>query len=471
MEYSKPRLIDTNDAVLSVINILSSREKLIRREIDSIGSVYSVFFHNLVIHFSGILIQREVAVSNTSVAPFPYVSKEYALSPGFVDLRTGESASNSKSVKRRLRELQLLPFAIGNSIPFGYKQSYWLSKLVNLLGEYQKPAKIVIHRSDLQLDNLSDCFQQICRQHSIPNVDVIRRNWLEYISYHSTHKLAPSELKMLIVGNRQDLQNRKLAHNFMEEGKEVIGFTHGEIASTIFDEPMYRYAERGLCSTLVEYGEQPRQAEGEEVMLAPERTLYRESRVAASIYSPSGNITPRRLESIKALYIPTTYVGNQIYGPFCAYPDSVYFEWHSAISRALPSLRFKAHPKSRGDLKLPGLEDKRWLNDCIEEYDVLILDYMATSTALAMLTDKPVIFFDIGLRRLTQDFMKILKERCHYIRIDINGNFDQQVQEGIASFSSSTRCWSNLKVAKYCLSEDESFSWRAMFLDTMKNHF
>lgn len=473
MEYRKPRLIDANDAVLSVINTLSAREKDIRREVDSIGNVYSIFFHNLVIHFSGILIQREATTSTTSEAPFPYVSSEYALSPRLVDLRPIETTSTSnsinKSIRSTLREIQILPLAVGNSIPFGYRQNFWLSKFVNLLGEYQKTTKVFIHRAVLQFDNLDDCIQEICRQHSIPNVDVIRRNWFEHVSQHSTEELVPIKPKMLLVGNRQDLQNRKLVHNFLEHGKEVVAFTHGEIASTIFNEPMYRYAERGLCSTLVEYGEAPNQIEDKDAMIAPKRTLYRDSQVAVSRYTRSSGIYSKKLDSVNALYIPTTYVGNHIYGPFHAYPDSVYFEWHLAIFRTLPSATFKAHPKSRGGFKFPGREDRRWLDDCIQEYDVLILDYVATSTALAMLTDKPVIFFDIGLRRLAEDFFNVLKERCHYVRIDINGNFDQQIKEGVASFSSSECCWSNLKVGKYCFSENESFSWKDIFRGTMKN--
>jgi hypothetical protein len=93
-----------------------------------------------------------------------------------------------------------------------------------------------------------------------------------------------------------------------------------------------------------------------------------------------------------------------------------------------------------------------------------MLDYVATSTALAMLTDKPVIYFDIGLRRVKGDFMRVIKERCHYVKIDINGNLDLQLQGGISSFPSYDYCWSNLNVGKYCLLEKESFRWKDIFL-------
>ena len=461
------RVVNTNNDVLSIINLFESHEKTIRSDLNSIGNIYTIFFHSLVIHFSSILIQREVPVSATGLAEFPYVSKEFALAPVLVNCRYADETLAKQSVTMMLRKMQILPLAVGNSIPIGYNQGFWISKLVNLLGAYQRNEKVFVHRLGLQLDNLSECIQDICLRHSIPNFDAIRGNWLQYVSHHSVENLTPAKSKLLLIGNRQDLQNRKLAHNYLEQGKEVIAFTHGEIASTIFDEPMYRYAERGICSTLIEYGTPAKVDSLGEAMIAPKETLYRNSQVAASRYCCSNNITSKKLERVSVLYIPTVYVGNHIYGPFHAYPDSVYWEWHSAISRVVPSAIFKTHPKSRGSVNVPSREEKRWLDDCIDEYDVLILDYVATSTVLAMLTDKPVIFCDIGLRRLTQDFLKSLKERCHYINVDINGNLDQQLQEGIDSFICSKRCWSNTQVEKYCLSNSNTFRWRDIFLDAM----
>jgi len=470
----KQRVIDTDDAVLSVIDTISCYEKNLRDQVDSIGNIYTIFFHHLVIHFSGIIIQRNLENSDGTEPPFPYVSKEYALAPHLINLAPTEIENRSVTIKARIRETKFFPIALGNSIPFGYKQNCYISKILNILGEYQKPTKVFIDRLRLQLDNLSTCIEEICRRHSIPSSDVIKRNWLGYVNYHSVENVNSVCTDLLLVGNRQDLQNRKLAHNFLEQGKEVVAFTHGEIASTIFDEPMYKYAERGLCSTLVEYGKwqsQQPDINTESVILSPHRTLYRDSKVAVSMYCRSDKILSKRLDKFNVLYIPTTYVGNQIYGPFHAYSDLVYSEWHSAIAKVIPSVVFKAHPKSRGSIDLPGIRETRWLEDCIDDYDVLMLDYVSTSTALAMLTDKPVVYCDIGLRRLTKRFLESLKERCHYITIDINGDLEQQLREGITSYSVRQRCWSNLNIGEYCISGNESFRWGSLFIQTLKGNF
>ena len=159
--------------------------------------------------------------------------------------------------------------------------------------------------------------------------------------------------RLVIVGARQNLQNRKLAINYLYQGKEVVALTHGEISSQIFDEPMYLYAERGLCTTLVEYGERIAGIGPGKIMNEPSKVLYRSSKTAKDIFRPSNKIWPKELGRARVLYIPTTYVGAHIYGPFHAYEDNVYWEWQKALSRIVPSIVVKQHPKSRANYSLP----------------------------------------------------------------------------------------------------------------------
>jgi hypothetical protein len=349
--------------------------------------------------------------------------------------------------------------ARGEAIPFGYRQQRSLSRLINFVTEYQKPTWAFILQADRQQEALRNCIATICREHSIEGGAVITKNWDQYWRLHCTEQLRSTRHHTLIIGNRQNLQNRKLAHNFFEQEKTVVGFTHGEISSTIFTEPLYRYAERGVCTHLVEYG-QPQEKQSGSVILPPAATLYRTSSLAKSVYRSSQQISSREISGSKILYIPTTYVGDYIYGPSHAYPDKVYAEWHNTIQQAIPSIVFKKHPKSHVFQPYPGATEKRWLDDCIEEYDCYVLDYVATSTVRAMLTDKPVIYLDIGLRPLTDQFLKVLKKRCFYWKIDINGDLAGQMNEAIAEFCKGGHCGSNLDIAKYCVANTPTFSWR-----------
>ena len=464
MQNVQVRAVETDKAVLAVIDRLYEYEEKLRSEVDSDGNIFTIFFHDLAIHFSGILIQREALTTEPDPVLFPYVDQEYARSPRKLRLDLIEDTRTKSQIKSFLRGMRIRPFAVGNAIPLGYKQDYFLSKAVNLLGECQEQTRAFVDQLHVQAQMLRACIEHICIEQSIPNVDEVNRNWVDYVALHCSSKVMPITTNTLMIGNRQDLQNRKLAHNFLGQDKEVIAFTHGEIASTIFDEPMYHYAERGLCTTLIEYGcPTTKEKSPEFALMGPHKTLYRDSKVARKVYQSSDDIVPQQLTDQKILYIPTTYVGNEIYGPFHAYPDSVYAEWHSAINRAIPSVIFKVHPKTKSTRSLPGRHENRWLDDCIEEYDVLLLDYMATSTARAMLTNKPIIFFDIGLRRVTAEFLTVLKERCYYEAIDINGDLNDQIHGAINMYSNKDHCRSNLNIAKYCLSQKETFRWRDIF--------
>ena len=75
------RVVDTNDDILDVFDILSSYERVLENNGDNIGNVYKVFFHDLMIHFSSIIIQRGANGLNKNKAEFPFVDQSYAVDP------------------------------------------------------------------------------------------------------------------------------------------------------------------------------------------------------------------------------------------------------------------------------------------------------------------------------------------------------------------------------------------------------
>jgi len=455
----KKGVLETDASILTVIETIYRYHGETSATVGSLGNIFTVFFHDLAIHFSGILLQRDSSGSSVDAPEFPYVDKKYAISPYRVDIPMLCEPAARGALKQWSREIQLMPLAIGNSMPYGYKQSRVVSKLVSLLGGFQRPAKAYLPRKPQQIEILLTCIDELCSHNEVPEVEVVQDNWTRYAEIHTIEEQKRLNQNSIILGNRQDLQNRKLAVNFLQQDKEVVAFTHGEIASVVFDEPMYCYAERSLCSTLVEYGKQDVGELSNRVLVQPRTIRYRNSSVAKKQYRRSECIESKDLNESKVLYIPTTYVGNQIYGPFHSYEDLVYREWHSALVEAIPSLTVKVHPKSNVDLQPPGQLERRWLDDCINEYDVLIIDYMATSAVLSIVSDKPIIYFDIGLRRLSEGFERDLLARCQYKRIDIKGNLGEQIHDCLEKYTCASRSWSNINIEKYIISNGENFSW------------
>ena len=362
----------------------------------------------------------------------------------------------------------MVPLAIGNSLPYGYKQQWLTSRFVGLLGAFQKPVRSFLPKQRQQIDALLACIGELCSDHAVPTVGTIQDNWARYAKIHTVEKQKRLNQNCIILGNRQDLQNRKLAVNFLQQDKDVVAFTHGEISSVVFDEPMYGYAERTLCSTLIEYGKKDVGEPNDRVLVRPRTILYRNSLAAKAQYHRRERIEFRELSQAKVLYIPTTYVGNQIYGPFHAYEDQIYREWQLALVEVIPSLTVKVHPKSNVKLHPPGQPEKRWLDDCINEYDVLLIDYMATAAVLSIVSDKPIIYFDIGLRKLSKTFERDLQARSQYARIDINGNLREQIHDGLEKYSRSSRRWSNIDIEKYIINNNQNFSWLELIRKTLR---
>ena len=83
---------------------------------------------------------------------------------------------------------------------------------------------------------------------------------------------------------------------------------------------------------------------------------------------------------------------------------------------------------------------------------------------LALMSDKCVIYFDIGLRRLHQQFELDLKKRSEYAKINLASDVTRQVKTVVDQFWSSNEIRSNDVMAKYCLCKEDRFSWIDLIL-------
>jgi hypothetical protein len=92
---------------------------------------------------------------------------------------------------------------------------------------------------------------------------------------HTTAEQQILHERGLLLGTRNNLQNRKLATNYLQQGKEVVAVTHGEVANSVMDEPSFGYSERTLCSTLVGYGDFNQDGSFNVSWVSPQRRLYR----------------------------------------------------------------------------------------------------------------------------------------------------------------------------------------------------
>ena len=107
---------------LTVIDQIKRFHTEMSSEVGEVGNIFLVFAHDLVVHFSGILIQREAQEHYADNVSFPYINKQYAISPYRVGTAGFQSPMADHGLKTHLRRLPLSHVAVGEALPFGYRQ-------------------------------------------------------------------------------------------------------------------------------------------------------------------------------------------------------------------------------------------------------------------------------------------------------------------------------------------------------------
>lgn len=453
-------LKSTDSEVLEVIETLRRSQNELAKECGVVGNVISLFFHDLVIHFSGILIHRRARQSYGEEIYAPWVNQSYALAPFRYSTRCFDYGSITKfSALTLVDSMRVLPFSVGESIPYGYKQGRGAAGLIRLIGQREKPAVAYLPKREMQLNWLGATIDQVCREKGIPNADIVRENLQEHCRRHTVARMPRIGTKGLLIGTRCNLENRKHAVNFLLQEKQVIGLTHGEISNSIFNEPVFGYSDLTLCSSLIDYGSFDRPNAKAVVFFQPSRVIRRNSKVIAEKFVPSEKIEPPSRLS-KALYIPTMHQGNFLWGPYHAYENAVYTEWQNSLVQSVPNLTVKVHPKTRIARSYDCAVEERRLEDCLSEFDFLIFDFFATGASLAMFSDKPVLYLDIGLRRFNPEFHKDLRQRCYESVIDLSLDQVEQIKRALEGFYQETELRRNTHLEKYAVGKrnDKIFS-------------
>ena len=445
--------------MVELIDTIHGAQVELARDVGLIGNIFTLLFHALVIHFTGILIHREAFRAYPGIINPPWVNQRYATEPFFYkNLGTEGTRPFIGQAKDLLKVPGLWPVSIGESIPYGYQQNQIISKAISLLCSVETPSGAYLPYRNKQLDRLGDVVESICRTYEIPKSRIVRTNLTEYARKHSIATTCQIKNRGLIVGTRLNIENRKHAINFLQQGKRVIAFTHGEVSNLIYKEPFVNYSERALCTDLVEYGDVVAPEYRKGPCPAPARIIKRDSEVAKQNFRLSDSIDPNSLGKANALYIPTLHQGNYLWGPWHNLEDFVYDRWQNALIRNLGRLTVKIHPKTRSEREYSCALELRRLEDCLKEYELFVIDHFGTGAVLATLSDKPVVYFDLGLRRFDKEFSKALDRRCCRVSIDLNENLDAQLRHAMVRYNEGFGQSTNEEIAKYSICDDPSMT-------------
>ena len=177
------RLVDAEG--MAIVDMVKEYHAQLFADVGSIGNICVVFMHDLVVHFSGILIQRAALEHYPDKAVFPYVDKHYALSPYDIGVGSFWTGESQIGLKGQLRRLELSRTALGEALPFGYHHDWFSAKVINLLGSRKPFTRAFLPRYDEQIYVLRELIMQLCRTFEISGAEVVCRNWQHYVMQHT----------------------------------------------------------------------------------------------------------------------------------------------------------------------------------------------------------------------------------------------------------------------------------------------
>ena len=100
----------------------------------------------------------------------------------------------------------------------------------------------------------------------------------------------------------------------------------------------------------------------------------------------------------------------------------------------------------------------------MNQYDFLVFDYFATGSMLALMSCKPVLYCDIGLRNLHPDFLEDLKKRCEYVKIDNDDQSSGELAEIIKNQCNKGVVRTNQMMKRYVFCDESKFNLGSIFL-------
>lgn len=239
----------------------------------------------------------------------------------------------------------------------------------------------------------------------------------------ATPTLSDTPPDLLITGTLGEFRTRLAALSAMARGIPVLTFHHGAQYG-IWDEPYYDLYEGCLPDFKVVYGDTKlqRQAgaatDSSNVRGSETRLFSRTDKTIQRLRSAAPVETLTRLRGKSVLYMASEFESVR-YGPFRDVHPSTYLAWQQELLRwlqtqigAAPAVRL--HPKrpsTHFDPQGYPLADGDLIQE-IERADVLVVDYPTTSLAIALATTKPVLYFDLGIRRLFPAAGRAIEARC-----------------------------------------------------------
>lgn len=426
-------------------------------------NIVGIFFHEIVIYLTNLYLLRNSSDLALDPIRFPYVNKLYVENPPSLGL----DYFNNLSSKR------LLLLKVGLVKKFIYKFFIMLCQTISfafrskselcICGFFEKglffeclllslkykitfkleAPKIFIPERVNQLLQLEALVKELLDLQSFSHTDILAKNFRNYVeSLTTTNKIYKKIGGVLVTGSLTILPMRILAALARCDGVRVVAFSHGQNSFSFFNEPILGYGELSYCDYYVDYGDGWDIGKSNYVKVLPNsnpKIVSRSSKIVKQIYASSRIAKQLISRNTRICYIPNLMGECIRYGPFRDVDFRLYRSWQEALNLMDLNISFKLYPGSNLDFLIESKKDYRKLHEVVDDYDVFIFDYLSTAHSIVTATNKQCIYFDIGMRNISPDAFQYFEERVNIFKIDLKGNYQQQISQSIINYNINVR--------------------------------
>ena len=439
-----------NTLCLKAIKIIDENICLQKKYKDAFN-LTKIFYHEIIQYSTNIILIKNSIYKNSDDLNFPYINSNYILRPKKIKFTTKNDSF-----------LDNLNFGLGKKKIF-LSRNLHVKKKIFLNLAPKKKLKLNYYSSinlpdyEYQLETLKNILKKIMIFLNLKN-KIFVDNFINYvkntINFNKQKDLSPKN-SVLIVGSNMNIENRIVSAKFLQEDtNKVISINHSVYPFYVYNEPV-RNIEYSFCSDYISYGNFDFSKKiKNKIFFTPK--LHFANNDTLNNLPKTKRIKNFELDkNLKYLYVPNMMNGNIRYGPFRDIEDKIYYKFQSDLLNTFQNTMIKIHPKGK---KL--FFDQKRLSENVSfekiynNYEVYIFDYFSTPFAKAIATNKPIIYFDIGLRNLEKEVLNIIKKRVYYCKIDLNKNLKDQFKKFLINISIKNDKKINLFTEKFLINKN-----------------
>ena len=312
-------------------------------------------------------------------------------------------------------------------IKLAYKKKYRIKYFNNskkiYISNYYEQKKITV-----------SLLHELCSILKIDKFDEINNDFNDLLDKYVTDKeffFDGNKKDVCIIGTPANLNNRVLSLNGFQSSSKVIGVLHSEESGLSISDTWF-YDDRSFCDFLIGYGPMGNNFDQNELLFSslkdnPPSYIESDSKICRELYSKKKNIILKNYSDLKSLN--GLYVSGRI-GDISTVSIEImelidpkdYIRWQHYLLKEFPNVHIKTHPKQKRTInylnKEVELDNLNQIGDIIDDYDFVIIDSISTASSIILATDKPILYFNLGILNISKNLMPYFYERVHVINIE-----------------------------------------------------